>query len=89
VFTHVNMTAISIGLHDYIASLRATMPVDLHPAGMATIFSWFGEMQSAADRGDAATVAKVARMVGAKVALELDNLPIDGPNYGLSALGPA
>jgi hypothetical protein len=36
------MTAISIGLHDYIASLRATMPVDLHPAGMATIFSWFG-----------------------------------------------
>jgi hypothetical protein len=78
------MTAISIGLHDYIASLRATMPVDLHPAGMATIFSWFGEMQSAADRGDAATVAKVARMVGAKVALELEWQRQDGTHSAFS-----
>jgi citrate lyase beta subunit len=78
------MTAISIGLHDYIASLRATMPVDLHPAGMATIFSWFGEMQSAADRGDAATVAKVARMVSAKVALELEWQRQDGTHSAFS-----
>jgi hypothetical protein len=82
------MTAISIGLHDYIASLRATVPVDLHPAGIATIFSWFGEMQSAAGRGDAATVAKFARMVSAKVALESEWQRQDGahgtfPEHGV------
>jgi hypothetical protein len=66
------VSATKIEWHDYIETLRLTVPDDLHPAGMATIHSWFCEMHDAAEHGDAATVAKLARMVSYKVAQEIE-----------------
>jgi hypothetical protein len=77
------MTATVITLHDYVAQVRSVIPY-VHPAGRATIDEWLSEMRSAADIGDAATVARFARMVADKVELEQqwqrdDGLDVDPP----------
>lgn len=64
------MTAITISLHDYVDTLRSTMPY-MHPAGRATIDAWLAEMNDAADHADAATFAKLAQRVTDKVDQEL------------------
>jgi hypothetical protein len=45
------MTATRTDLHDYVASLRLSIP-DIHPAGRATIDAWFDDMTDAADHDD-------------------------------------
>jgi hypothetical protein len=56
------MSATVIDLHDYLQTLRDTLPY-VHPAGMATIHAWLGEALDAADRGDAASVARLASFI--------------------------
>jgi hypothetical protein len=65
------MTASTTDLHAYIEDLRATVPY-VHPAGRATIDAWLGEMHDAADQGDAATVARLARYVTNKIDQEIE-----------------
>jgi hypothetical protein len=48
------MTAAHIGLLDYVAQLRCSVP-DVHPAGRATIDQWLDDMIVAADHGDEAS----------------------------------
>ena len=64
------MSAIRISFHDYICSLRTTVPY-VHPAARATVAAWLAEANDAADRDDAATVARFALLVERKVAQEL------------------
>lgn len=43
---------------------------DIHPAGATTIWGWLCEMHAAAEAGQSHEVARLARMVTDKVALE-------------------
>jgi hypothetical protein len=43
----------------------------VHPAGRATIDAWLGDMNAAADHGDAVTVARLAKLVTDKIEQEL------------------
>jgi hypothetical protein len=43
---------------------------DIHPAGAVTVVHWLDDMLAAAEAERAAEVARLARMVTAKVALE-------------------
>jgi hypothetical protein len=61
----------SLALHDFVERLHATVPPDIHPAGLATIRGWFCEMRVAVDAADAREVARLTRLVEDKVALEL------------------
>jgi hypothetical protein len=65
------MSASKIGLHNFVASVRAAVPEDLHPAGLATIHVWLGHMTHAADRDDPLTVARLSKLVTEKVKQEI------------------
>jgi hypothetical protein len=55
----------------YIEDLRSTVPY-VHPAARATIHSWLQDMHDAADQDDAATVARLARLVTKKIEQEIE-----------------
>jgi hypothetical protein len=68
------MTATATTLIDFADEFAAktnSLDVpDCHPAGAATITHWLDAMRYAAEQGQPARVAELARMVTDKVALE-------------------
>jgi hypothetical protein len=79
-----SMTATITNLHAYIEDLGATMPY-VHPAARATIHSWLQDMHAAADQDDAATVARLARLVTKKIEQEIDGNGTARPLPGQSS----
>jgi hypothetical protein len=65
------MTATWTDLHAFIEDLRASVPY-MHPAGRASIDAWLSEMHDAADQDDAATFARLARLVTDKIKQEIE-----------------
>lgn len=68
------MTAAAISLVDFANTFAAktnSLDVpDIHPAGAVTVAHWLDEMLAAAEAERAAEVARLARMVTDKIALE-------------------
>jgi hypothetical protein len=54
----------------FVAKVSAVDLPDMHPAGAVTVGEWLEEMRFAADSGRVDLVAKLARMVNAKITLE-------------------
>lgn len=66
------MPASAIDLTDFAAAVRCIVPTDIHPAARATLHTWLSDMLMAANRGDAAAVAKLAKRISDKVEQELE-----------------
>ena len=71
------MPAEAINLLDFALAMPP-LPEDLHPAGAATLAGWKTELLQAADHGDAQEVARLARAIDGKLALERAWYPPDG-----------
>jgi hypothetical protein len=54
-------------------TFRGTVPDDLHPAGLATIWVWIRDMIEAAEHDDAAMFARFAILIAEKVDQELES----------------
>jgi hypothetical protein len=64
------MTGSAISLHDFIDTASKRIPY-IHPAAEFTVYQWFAFAREAADRDDAAEIARLLDAVRQKVVLEL------------------
>ena len=65
------MSACAIDMEDYLSTLKSFVPDDLPPAARATVRYWLSDAFYAADRGNAAEVARLAALIVDKVAVEI------------------
>ncbi len=65
------MSAAAASMREHVDALAVRVPREIHPSARVIIGEWLGDMRMAADAGDMREVARLVRMVRAKIVDEL------------------